>query len=193
MAGSKYGFDKDTKRRRWFITVAVFIALAIILAATNHYKNNYGELAFPTPQAPSGHSTKLEVKEFVKPKGIKIIGLVFFGRKNRVEMLRCYLERNLVVNGGWLDEVHWVQNTDKPDDLAYLDEILASQPSYKKIDLSKEGVGFIGYGFAWGHLQRGHLYMKIDDDVVSRSLLCDPFRLLMLTRSTSPMMLFLEW
>ena len=59
-------------------------------------------------------------------------------------MLRCYLERNLVDNGGWLDEVHWVQNTDSKDDLAYLDEILASQPRYKKIDLSAEGVGFIG-------------------------------------------------
>ena len=69
-------------------------------------------------------------------------------------------------NGGWLDEVHWVQNTDKKADLAYLDEILASSPRYKKIDLSSEGVGFVGYGFAWGHLERNTHYIKIDDDVV---------------------------
>ena len=31
---------------------------------------------------------------------------------------------------------------------------LQSNPRYKKIDLSTEGVGFIGYGFAWGHLER---------------------------------------
>jgi hypothetical protein len=169
MAGSKYSFDVDkAKRRRWLIIIAVFLTLAVILAGSNHYKNNYyGELAFPTPDGPTGYSTTLAVNEFVKPKDIRIIGLVFFGRKNRVEMLRCFLERNLVDNGGWLDEVHWVQNTDKKDDLAYLEEILADQPRYKKIDLSAEGVGFIGYGFAWGHLERGNLYMKIDDDVVS--------------------------
>lgn len=76
-------------------------------------------------------------------------------------------QRNLVDNGGWLDEVHWVQNTNKEEDLAYLAEILASSPRYKKIDLSSEGVGFVGYANAWGHLERGKLYFKIDDDVVS--------------------------
>ena len=167
MATPKRAFDRDVKRHRCFIIIAVFLVMAIILAAGNHYKNNYGELAFPTPDGSSGFSTKLENKQFTKPEGIKIIGLVFFGRRNRVEMLRCYLERNLVDNGGWLDEVHWVQNTEKKEDLKYLNEIIASQPRYKMIDLSAEGVGFIGYGFAWGHLERGSLYMKIDDDVVS--------------------------
>ncbi|RMZ76670.1 hypothetical protein DV738_g4817, partial [Chaetothyriales sp. CBS 135597] len=80
--------------------------------------------------------------------------------------MKCFLEQNLVDNGGWLDEVHWVQNTDKKDDLKYLDQILREQPRYKKIDLSGEGIGFVGYGFAWGHLERGSLYVKIDDDVV---------------------------
>lgn len=69
-------------------------------------------------------------------------------------------------NGGWLDEVHWVRNTDKPDDLAYLQEILKSSPRYKMIDLSSEGVGFAGYNHAWGHMERGKLYVKIDDDVI---------------------------
>lgn len=160
-------FLDDSKRRRWLAVIALFLTVVIVLAGSNHYRNNYyGELAFPTHDTPSGFSTNLEVKQFTKPPDIKIIGLVFFGRRNRVEMLRCYLERNLVDNGGWLDEVHWVQNTDKNDDLKYLDEILARQPRYKKIDLTGEGVGFIGYGFAWGHLERGNLYVKIDDDVV---------------------------
>jgi hypothetical protein len=59
-----------------------------------------------------------------------------------------------------------VQNTNNEDDLAYLDEILASSPRYQKIDLSSEGVGFVGYANAWGHLERGKLYVKIDDYVV---------------------------
>ena len=70
----------------------------------------------------------------------------------------------MVDNGGWLDEVHWVKNTAKEKDLEYLDEILASSPRYKKIDL--DAVGFIGYNSAWSHLERGALYFKIDDDVV---------------------------
>lgn len=34
------------------------------------------------------------------------------------------------------------------------------------VDLSEEGVGFAGYNNAWGHMERGKLYVKIDDDVV---------------------------
>lgn len=79
----------------------------------------------------------------------------------------CYLtliQRNLVDNGGWLDEIHWVKNTGKKDDLNYLQEIVDSSPRYKVIEL--KGVGFEGYGHAWGKLERGNLYVKIDDDVV---------------------------
>ena len=50
--------------------------------------------------------------------------------------------------------------------MEYLEEILASSPRYRMIDLSDEGVGFVGYANAWGHLERGALYFKIDDDVV---------------------------
>ena len=57
-------------------------------------------------------------------------------------------------------------NTGNKKDLAYLDEILLSSERYKKIDLSDEGIGFEGYAHAWGHLQRGSLYVKIDDDMV---------------------------
>ena len=78
-----------------------------------------------------------------------------------------FSQRNLVDNGGWLDEVHWVQNTDNEDDLRYLNEILASSPRYKKVDLTTEGIGFEGYNHAFNHLERGKLYVKIDDDVVS--------------------------
>jgi hypothetical protein len=71
-----------------------------------------------------------------------------------------------VDNGGWLDEVHWVRNTEQPEDLAYLQEILDSSPRYKVVDLSQEGTGSAGYNNAWGHMERGKLYVKIDDDVI---------------------------
>lgn len=50
--------------------------------------------------------------------------------------------------------------------MAYLQEILDSSPRHKMVDLSREGVGFAGYNTAWGHMERGKLYVKIDDDVV---------------------------
>lgn len=34
------------------------------------------------------------------------------------------------------------------------------------VDLSQEGVGFDGYNHAWNHMERGKLYVKIDDDMV---------------------------
>ena len=75
-----------------------------------------------------------------------------------------FWQRNLVDNGGWLDEIHWVRNTARKSDIAYLNEILASSPRYKAIEL--KGVGYEGYGHAWAKLEPGNLYIKIDDDVV---------------------------
>lgn len=102
--------------------------------------------------------------KLVKPLGVKVIGLIFFGRKDRVQILRCFLERNLVANGGWLDEVHWVKNTNFPEDVEYLEEIVASNPAYKQIIIKE--TGFVGYGLAWTTLLEGAIYVKIDDDVV---------------------------
>ncbi|KIW17200.1 hypothetical protein PV08_04391 [Exophiala spinifera] len=165
MAISRLYSDGKYSRRRWIVGILAFLTFAVLVISFTHYRRNYyGEMSFPTSHIETEFTKDLRVKEFIKPEGVKVVGLVFFGRKNRVEILRCFLERNLVDNGGWLDEIHWVKNTDKQDDLAYLDEILASSPRYKKIEL--EGVGFVGYGYAWSHLEPGHLYIKIDDDVV---------------------------
>ena len=84
-----------------------------------------------------------------------------------------------------------MKNTNKKADLEYLDEILASSPRYKMIDLTGEGVGFVGYANAWGHLERGKLYFKIDDDVVRfhPQAIWLLFRSDKMLRSGSPMML----
>lgn len=99
---------------------------------------------------------------FVKPEGFKIIGLIFFGRPDRVAILDCYLKRNLVENGGFLDEVHWVANTKNEQDLQYLDELIPTSPSYSRIDLPA-----LGFENVWEHaIESSPLYIKIDDDVV---------------------------
>ncbi|EGE79192.1 hypothetical protein BDDG_02130 [Blastomyces dermatitidis ATCC 18188] len=103
--------------------------------------------------------------EFVKPENIVISGFVFYGRRDRVEAMHCYVERNLVDNKGWLDEVLWVVNTENEDDLKYLDEILARSRRYKKLDLGRKVRG-PEFRQIWKHLERGKIYVKIDDDVV---------------------------
>ena len=109
-----------------------------------------------------------EVKQWSKPEGFKIIGLIFFGRPSVVAILDCYLKKNLVSNGGWLDEVHWVVNTENEDDIKYLDELVESSKIYKKIIIPS-----LGYNEVWANaVEREHMYIKIDDDIVSA---CGPY------------------
>ncbi|KAK2799448.1 hypothetical protein FQN51_006935 [Onygenales sp. PD_10] len=73
--------------------------------------------------------------------------------------------RNMVDNGGWLDEVLWVVNTKNHEDLKYFEEIIASSPRYKKLDIGRY-VRAADYRQIWKLLQRETIYVKIDDDVL---------------------------
>jgi hypothetical protein len=93
VAGAMLNRDRISSRRRWIIALFIFSLIVITLTATPRYRlGRSREFAFPVPHSDTGYSKMIEIKEFVKPKNVTIIGLVFFGRKNRVEMLRCYLE-----------------------------------------------------------------------------------------------------
>ena len=117
------------------------------------------------PQLGSGGSkdaNKGEVKHWKKPEGFKIIGLIFFGRPPVVAILDCYLKKNLIANGGWLDEVRFVVNTQKEEDIAYLDELVAGEELYKKIVIEN-----MGYNEVWEHgVDSENMFIKIDDDIV---------------------------
>lgn len=151
-------------RRALAIIVVCAISITLLLSWSLNDLQRRDGLDSPSSVWLPSVPADLKTLGFSKPQHIKIVGLVFFGRKSRVEILRCFLGRNLVDRGGWLDEVHWVKNTDNPKDLKYLDEIVASSPLYKTVKL--EGIGFVGYGEAWSKLEPGTLYVKIDDDVV---------------------------
>ena len=102
------------------------------------------------------------VSPWKKPKGFKIIGLIFFGRQRTVEILDCYLKRNLVSNGGFLDEVLWVANTHNEDDLKYMDKLVQTSPLYKNLTLID-----LGYASVWEHaVDDKNMFIKIDDDMV---------------------------
>lgn len=99
---------------------------------------------------------------FPKPKDTKIVGLIFYGRRDRAAILDCYLKNNLVKNGGWLDEVVWGINTEDTDDLAWLDDLLPTTPAYRKVELDDKS-----YFGLWNEsVQAGNIYIKLDDDVV---------------------------
>ncbi|OAQ79636.1 hypothetical protein VFPBJ_05221 [Purpureocillium lilacinum] len=99
--------------------------------------------------------------------GARVAG--WYGDRNRMRNLRkpSGTVRNLVDNGGWLDEVVWLTNTDDKDDLEYLEEIIASNPKrYKKLSVPGETLSIYTLYKAWELLERGRYYVKIDDDIV---------------------------
>jgi hypothetical protein len=85
-----------------------------------------------------------------------------------VDLANHFEKRNLKVNGGLLDEVIWTVNTEKVDDLAYLEDLVASSPHYRKYTATKQYEWWLG---AWEAVDDpSTVYLKIDDDVVSRFL-----------------------
>ena len=106
-----------------------------------------------------------ETRPWTKPIGFKIIGLLFFGRRSTVSILDCYLQKNLEKNGGWLDEVHFVVNTEEKADIKWLDKLVKKTKQYKKIEI--EAVkGKDGYDAIWATCEKQNVYIKIDDDIV---------------------------
>ncbi|ODA83107.1 hypothetical protein RJ55_01616 [Drechmeria coniospora] len=93
----------------------------------------------------------------------KIVGLVFFGRRQTVSILDCYLKRNLAKNGGLLDSVIWLKRTTDPTDLALLDKILESEADYAAQDVDLDNGG---YGSAYANVEDDIMYIKIDDDII---------------------------
>ncbi|KAB5526428.1 hypothetical protein GE09DRAFT_1178171 [Coniochaeta sp. 2T2.1] len=95
-----------------------------------------------------------------------VIGLVFYGRRELVRILDCYLKRNLRENGGVLDEVVFAINTDDQDDLAYLEDLLKTSPKYSKHVPQGEYDSHWWFGNWEAVSERDAVYVKIDDDVV---------------------------
>ena len=121
----------------------------------------------PSATAHLTSQDKTSKDDWEKPKGFKIIGLLFYGRPDTVAILDCYLRKNLVSNGGWLDEVHFVINTEKQDDIDWLDLLLDEVHEYKKVKVDTHTHNQVdGYNVAWATCNKKDMYIKIDDDIV---------------------------
>ena len=125
-------------------------------------------------------SREEHISRWQKPTGIKVIGLVFYGRRRFAEILQCYLhvsvkvwelpsglicsQQNLVDNGGILDEVVFEAKTDDDEDLAYLATLLSTSPRFRAEYPEQRGMDFSGM---YKPCVEGTVCVKIDDDVVS--------------------------
>ncbi|KAI1141944.1 hypothetical protein F5Y05DRAFT_369222 [Hypoxylon sp. FL0543] len=101
-----------------------------------------------------------------KPVDIKIVALVFYGRKRTVDFLDCYLQQNLAANGGYLDEIRFMVHTNKEEDLDYLRDLVSQREDYYRVVESGpcEGTSF---GCIWDSVVEDNtIYVKIDDDIV---------------------------
>jgi hypothetical protein len=74
------------------------------------------------------------------------------------------IQRNLVKNGGMLDEVVWIMRTNSSADIAWLDTLLTTESAYTKWDVNWNNGDYRG---AYDRIQNGTMYIKIDDDIVS--------------------------
>ncbi|KAI1470340.1 uncharacterized protein F4812DRAFT_449895 [Daldinia caldariorum] len=101
-----------------------------------------------------------------KPEGIRIVALVFYGRKRTVDFLDCYLQQNLAVNGGYVDEVRFMVHTNNEDDLKYLKNLVSQRKSQYFIVESGSCEGS-SYGCIWDSvIEDDTIYVKIDDDII---------------------------
>lgn len=82
------------------------------------------------------------------------------------------MQQNLKENGGLLDEVIFLARTDDVDDLAWLDQLVATSDGYTRHNLTEnnENASKVSYGDTWDIVERGTLYVKFDDDIVSTSI-----------------------
>ncbi|KAF2972011.1 hypothetical protein GQX73_g1537 [Xylaria multiplex] len=101
-----------------------------------------------------------------KPKGLKVIAMVFFGRKRYVDILDCYLQQNLASNNGYLDEVWFMVHTEDADDISWLNALARGTPEYKIFNRD-DCQANDGYGCMWAYVSADNtIYIKLDDDII---------------------------
>ncbi|KAI1660909.1 hypothetical protein F4813DRAFT_267767 [Daldinia decipiens] len=121
----------------------------------------------PIPQnSTAGLKSHAPKDGWKKPEGIKIVALVFYGRKRTVDFLDCYLQQNLAANGGYLDEIRFMVHTNNEDDLKYLNGLVSQRKEHYHIVEAGTCEGS-SYGCIWDSVvEDDTIYVKIDDDII---------------------------
>ncbi|KAL9057975.1 MAG: hypothetical protein Q9206_002113 [Seirophora lacunosa] len=112
----------------------------------------------PTPEPEAGLLSVARGPDILVPdipQTFEVVAVVFYGRRSRVQILDCYLKRNLKENGGVIDQVLFVTKTTNVEDLEWLDQLIPTSKSYKKRILADPGINF---GMTWHIFERGKMY-----------------------------------
>lgn len=183
--------------RRVIIAVIVFLGVSMVIFEVTHHEL-YRLAPFqspplaPVPEVPGQCTTwpvdwkgqytpshesvnnTVRLESFApkggwkKPVGIKVVALVFFGRKRTVDFLDCYLQQNLAANGGYLDEIRFMVHTNKEEDLEFLRDLVSRREEHYHIVEANTCEGS-SYGCIWDSVvEDDTIYVKIDDDIVGR-------------------------
>ncbi|KAE8374306.1 hypothetical protein BDV26DRAFT_284369 [Aspergillus bertholletiae] len=97
-------------------------------------------------------------ESFEKPEDIRIVALVPFRSHERTEILDCYLQRNLIDNHGFLDQVIFIPQTNDTKSLEWLASTVKRTPLYQVS-------GFADY-IQWGGMDSNVMFIKIDGDII---------------------------
>jgi len=119
------------------IAILCFVAISLLLGLRSAHASGYKIPSLPSSLRANRDASTTALKSWQKPEGFKIIGLVFYGRRKTMEVLDCYLQRNLVSNGGLLDEIHFVINTGQESDLEYLHNLTNSNELYRAVKVAE--------------------------------------------------------
>ncbi|KAJ6124882.1 hypothetical protein N7471_012199 [Penicillium samsonianum] len=95
---------------------------------------------------------------YSKPQGFKIVALVPFHYHERTAILDCYLQKNLVHNNGFLDQVVFVPQTDDAVSMEWLYSIVNQTPEY--------AISSRGHEMEWKVAKDNVMYIRIDGDIV---------------------------
>ncbi|KAE8326086.1 hypothetical protein BDV39DRAFT_177469 [Aspergillus sergii] len=97
-------------------------------------------------------------ESFEKPKDIRIVALVPFRSHERTEILNCYLQRNLLDNHGFLDQVIFIPQTNNTQSLEWLTSTVKRTPLYQISEFSDD--------IQWGGMDENVIFIKIDGDTI---------------------------
>ncbi|KAJ5373730.1 hypothetical protein N7517_005736 [Penicillium concentricum] len=95
---------------------------------------------------------------YSKPQGFKIVALVPFHYHERTAILDCYLQKNLVHNNGFLDQVVFVPQTDDAVSMEWLYSIVNQTPEYAIFSRAHE--------MEWKAANDNVMYIRIDGDIL---------------------------
>ena len=116
-----------------FLIANVVFRLAILRHGPATYDEFHHYLSNQLISTPDAHPQDIRLLAVTKPL---IVALVSFSARSRAELLDCYLQQNLVRNGGLVDRVIFTSETDSYEELDWLKKTVSEVEGYNLLSTS---------------------------------------------------------